>query len=97
MGGGDPSIAIPSVLVTQADGATLRSSIAGGLDVTLRLDPALDSGADGGDRVLLYSPTTYAAGSSVSHWDLSVSPDLLMEPILSSSVSSDVDLTLGRA
>ena len=55
--------------------------------------PALSSGADAGGRVMLYSPSSYAGGSSVSHWDTSADPDLLMEPALTSMVSSDVDLT----
>jgi MYXO-CTERM domain-containing protein len=43
------------------------------------------SGAGGGctgagSRVRMYAPSTFQPGSSVSHWDTSCSPNLLMEP-----------------
>jgi hypothetical protein len=91
MGGTDPTITIPSVRITQADGAILKANL-GGLNATLRVDPALMSGADGGNRPLMYAPNPYQSGSSVSHWDTSAEPNLLMEPAITSSVSSDPDL-----
>ena len=94
LGGGDPSITIPSVRVTQADGITLKAAIAGGLNVTLIKDPARNAGADPANHVFLYSPTPFASGSSVSHWDVSANPNLLMEPALSNDLHDDVDLTL---
>ena len=93
MGGTDATITIPSVRVTQDDGNLLKSALASGLNVTLRRDPTLNQGADGSNQVLMYSPTTYSSGSSVSHWDVSPDPDLLMEPSLMGSVSAGVDLT----
>jgi hypothetical protein len=93
MGGTDATITIPSVRVTQDDGNLLKSALASGLNVTLRRDPTLNQGAAGGTQVLMYSPTTYSSGSSVSHWDVSPDPDLLMEPSLMGGVSSNVDLT----
>lgn len=42
--------------------------------------------------VKMYAPSPYVSGSSVSHWDTTNSPDLLMEPILTGA-KSDVDLT----
>jgi hypothetical protein len=42
----------------------------------------------------LYAPSTIEAGSSVSHWTKSASnPNLLMEPVLSTGLFNDVDLT----
>ena len=38
--------------------------------------------------------TRISPGSSVSHWDTSAEPNLLMEPALNGSLSQDVDLTL---
>jgi len=35
-----------------------------------------------GDHVQMYAPTTYSPGSSVSHFDIDVTPDDLMEPFL---------------
>ena len=93
MGGSDATITIPSVRITQADGATLKASLAGGpVNVTLRVIPPVLAGADAAGRVLMYTPSTYSSGSSVSHWDVSATPDLLMEPALSNSLSSNPDL-----
>ena len=94
MGGSDDSITIPLVSITQADGATLRASLAQGVSVTLRLDPTRRSGTDSGGRVLLYAPNPVDAGSSISHWDSSAFPHLLMEPSLASDLPHAVDLTL---
>ena len=41
------------------------------------------NGADRDGRLLLYAPDPVELGSSISHWDTSVSPNLLMEPALS--------------
>ena len=62
---------------------------------TLALDPTQLAGADTLGRVMLYTPSELAPGSSVSHWDVSASPDLLMEPNASPLVPvGTVDLTL---
>jgi hypothetical protein len=93
MAGSDPTITIPSVRVTIDDGNTLKSALGSGLTVTLLKSAAENQGADNVDLVKLYTPNVYSAGSSVSHWDTSAQPDLLMEPALMPSVSSGVDLT----
>jgi hypothetical protein len=41
----------------------------------------LVSGRDGSGNVLMFSPNPVQPGSSVSHWDTSLSPDQLMEPM----------------
>src|SRR5262249_32268425 len=40
------------------------------------------AGADASGRALLYSPNPYQSGSSVSHFDMSMSPSQLMEPVI---------------
>ena len=94
MGGDDASITIPLVLVAQADGASLRANLAAGVAVTLRLDPTRHAGTDAAGSVLLYAPNPVDAGSSISHWDSSAFPHLLMQPSLASDLKHDVDLTL---
>lgn len=94
MAGSDDSITIPVVSVTQADGATLRANLSAGVSVTLRLDPSRRAGADAAGSVLLYAPDPVEAGSSVSHWDSSAFPHLLMQPNLSADLPHAVDLTL---
>ena len=93
LGGADPTITIPSVRVTQADGVTLKAAIASGLNVTLLTDPALLAGADPQGRVMMYTPNPFQAGSSVSHFDVSCTPNLLMEPAVNGDLTSSVDLT----
>src|SRR5262249_34230524 len=75
-GGSDPSITIPSVAITQADGATLKTAIAGGpTTVTLRLSPTNQSGLTANHHVRMYAPNPFQSGSSVSHWDVTATPN----------------------
>ncbi len=93
LGGTDATITIPAVRVTQADGVTLKAQIASGLNVTLLADPALMAGADSQGRVMMYTPNPFQSGSSVSHFDVSCTPNLLMEPAVNADLTSSVDLT----
>jgi hypothetical protein len=45
-------------------------------------------------HVRLYAPAVYEASSSVSHWDTSAKPDLLMEPFYSAHTGNLTDLTV---
>lgn len=45
------------------------------------------------NHMRLYAPHTYDASSSVSHWDSSATPDLLMEPNYSLNTGDHTDLT----
>ncbi|ACG74521.1 protease-associated PA domain protein [Anaeromyxobacter sp. K] len=93
LGGADPSIVIPSVRVTLADGNALRAALAqGAVNVTLGLDLAVMAGADRDGQVLLYTPNPVQPGSSVSHWDTSTSPNQLMEPAINADLPHSVDL-----
>jgi hypothetical protein len=94
LGGTDASITIPSVRVTQDDGAALRAQLSAGVHLALGLDLAVRSGADAGGRALLYAPDPFETGSSISHWDDLASPNLLMEPSINGDLTHDVDLTL---
>ncbi len=42
----------------------------------------------------MYAPNPYEGGSSISHWDTSASPNLLMEPNISSDLPIALDATL---
>ena len=65
------------------------------IDATLRLDPSRPQGMDDIGHLLMYAPNPLEQGSSVSHWDLSASPDLLMEPSASPLVGfGQLDLTV---
>lgn len=93
LSGTDATITIPSMRVTQSDGALLKANIASGLNVTLKVDATRLAGTDPLGRVMAYTPNPFQSGSSVSHWDTSAEPSLLMEPSITSTLSSSVDLT----
>ena len=93
MGGADPTITIPSVIVQQADGVALKANapITGGM----LAGPVTLAGTDAAGRTRLYSPWVVATGSTFSHFDTALSPNALMEPFDTPSVQSQfsVDLT----
>ena len=93
MTGSDPTITIPSVRISQSDGDLLKANLAG-MNATLLLDPTKRAGTHPSGRVKMYAPNPFQSGSSVSHWDVSAEPNLLMEPAINTSLSSDVDLTM---
>jgi hypothetical protein len=89
LGGSDPSITIPAISLSQADGTTLKADIDavrdrfGGrvaVQGAVYRNPLQLSGADPQRRPFLFTPATYQGGSSVSHYDSSAFPNLLMEP-----------------
>jgi len=96
MGGADPTITIPSVLITQADAATLNSALKyrsrtrSGVWATIGLNMAQLLGADTLGRVLLFTPNPFQSGSSVSHWDTIAFPNLLMEPNINADLTHNV-------
>jgi hypothetical protein len=107
--GVDPTITVPVVAVTLADGDALRAAVAaakpygsrskpGQVTASLPTHPARLAGGDAGKRPLLYTPNPFAGGSSVSHWDVSAFPNLLMEPNINSDLTNELvppkDLTL---
>jgi hypothetical protein len=97
MGGGDATINIPSLMVSLADGSTLKSQLSAGENATLLLDTSAPSGVDAQGRVRIYAPNPVEGGSSVSHWDVSLFTNQLMEPSVEGdlvhSVAVPADLT----
>jgi hypothetical protein len=91
-GGTDPSIVIPVVGISQADGITLKANLPG-VNVTLDLDPSQFAGADPTGRPFMYAPNPFQSGSSVSHFDVSLIPNALMEPAINGDLHVNVDLT----
>ncbi|MDN4054750.1 peptidase [Massilia sp. YIM B02763] len=100
-GGTDGTVTIPAVGVSLEDGNKLTASVGsaallgsrakpGVVTVNLGTDPTRIAGADAYGRPLLYTPATLAPGSSVSHWDVTASPNLLMEP----NINADLGTTL---
>lgn len=85
-GGVDPNIVVPVVTITQALGAAYRATPT---FADLRRNPGIRTGTSSG-YVRLYAPTTFAGGSSVSHWDTSATPSLLMEPFITADLGSNL-------
>lgn len=103
MSGSDPAIAIPSARITQANGIALkaalqrRSRTQSGVVASLGIDTTRLAGADAAGRILLYTPSIYSPGSSVSHYTTEAKPNQLMEPSINDDlphvVTTPRDLT----
>lgn len=82
----------------QASAVNFRNLVWIGAQTTASVPGVLSSGFDGSNRARVYTPNPIEVGSSVSHWDTSLTPNQLMEPNISSnlthSVSVPQDLTL---
>jgi hypothetical protein len=96
MSGNDASITIPSVRITQADGIRLkaalqrRSRTQSGVVASLGLDTTRLAGTDDAGRILMYTPTTYSPGSTVSHYTTEAKPNQLMEPAINTDLTHEV-------
>lgn len=99
----DPSVTIPVFGISQALGGQLRTAAASAsptspVYVELAASPRVRAGTTAGFP-RLFAPLVFTPGSSVSHWDVSATPSLLMEPsitpALTSSVKNPEDLSRG--
>jgi hypothetical protein len=99
LGGADPTITIPSVRITLADGNTLKANLPG-VNASLTVDLSVLAGADVEGKALLNTPNPVQPGSSISHWDPIAFPNQLMEPAINSDLTHSVkepeDLTLAE-
>jgi hypothetical protein len=92
--GAAPTVSIPVTAVSQTDGNAIRTALGSGtVTATLSLDPAHVAGMDNAGHVRMYDPNPEQQGSSVSHFDVSAFPNLLMEPAINPDLSQNVDLT----
>ncbi|MFO1306155.1 MAG: PA domain-containing protein [Burkholderiales bacterium] len=93
LGGTDPTITIPSIGISNADGDAIKAALPN-VTAGFFVDPSRRAGTTEG-LVRLYAPQTVALGSSISHFDTSATPDLLMEPFASANTRANatVDLT----
>jgi hypothetical protein len=97
MGGTDLAPGLPSITalgISRDDGNLLKGELPG-VNASLVADQALGlSGADAGGFPLLYAPNPVEPGSSVSHWDTTLTPNALMEPFISSDLKGATTLDL---
>jgi hypothetical protein len=104
LGGADPSITIPAVRVSQADGAVIAASLtkangnANGTVGKFERSKTLISGTDAQRRITMFTPNPYQSGSSVSHYNTTAQRNQLMEPSINAdlthSLTTPIDLTL---
>ena len=109
LGGSDPTIVIPTVSLSQAQGTLLKQAVPdavkfgsrsrpGSVVANFAFDASRKAGADPLGRPLLYTPNPLIGGSSVSHWDVTAFPNLLMEPNISADLTTSLvpplDITL---
>lgn len=92
LGGTDGTITIPSVRVTLTNGTLIKNNLpaTGNLSTT----NVRKAGMNGSGRMLMYAPSPFQSGSSVSHWDTSATPNLLMEPAINVDLDGSLDATL---
>ena len=93
--GTDPAVTIPVMGLTLVDGNALKTAIGGGpTNVTMKLHPTRRAGTHPSGRVRMYAPNPFQGGSSVSHFDVTLAPNALMEPSINSDLTSNVDMTV---
>lgn len=92
--GAAPTVTIPVTSLSLTDGNALRVALgSGAVTAKLSLDATRTTGVNNAGRVLMYAPNPGQPGSSVSHWDVSAFPNLLMEPAINPDLTQSVDLT----
>ena len=102
-GGADATVTIPVLGITQADGLILRAALStrsrarSGVIGTFGVTGTQYTGADPLGRARMFAPNPFQGGSSVSHFDVSMFRNQLMEPSINSdllqSVLPPIDLT----
>jgi hypothetical protein len=92
--GAAPTVTIPVTAVSMTDGNAIKAALGGTVNATLCLDPTKLAGVDNlsPSRVRIYDPNPAQPGSSVSHFDVSAFPNLLMEPAINPDLTQSVDM-----
>lgn len=104
LGGTDPTITIPAVRITLADGNAIktqlltRSRTNSGVFARIGLFGTQIAGADLLGRIKMFAPNPFQSGSSVSHYDTTATRNQLMEPSINGDLTQvvvpPVDLTM---
>jgi hypothetical protein len=97
LAGVDPTITIPSVLISRHDGLAFLAQIPN-VTANLGINLGVRNGADLLGRARLFMPFPVQGGSSGSHYDAAAFRNLLMEPAINPDLTHNVkapdDLTL---
>ncbi|MEP6633642.1 MAG: PA domain-containing protein, partial [Luteimonas sp.] len=95
LGGADPTVTIPAVSLSQADGTALKAALPGS-SVGLAVQPGF-AGSDATGRARLYAPATLAQGSTFSHYDARMFPNALQEPAINQDLDGNFRVDLNPA
>lgn len=87
---------VPTVSVSLADGNAIKAALPG-VNLALATLPGQYAGADRNGFARLYTPSALQPGSTFSHYDVSTTPNALMEPSITASLESNVMLDLTPA
>jgi len=92
----DPTLTatIPALSLNLSDSNAIRAQ-GTGMHAALGNVAGQFAGADASNRPLLYAPSVVAGGSTFSHFDVSLTPNALMEPFINDDLAANfrVDLT----
>jgi hypothetical protein len=91
LGGADPTITIPAVRITLADGNAIKAQLGANPVGRMRVDMTVRQGADASGRALLNAPNPVQPGSSISHWDPIAFRNQLMEPAINADLTHSLD------
>jgi hypothetical protein len=94
-GGSDPTVTIATIGISITDGNAIKAA-ATPVTAEYFVDPSRRAGMAEG-FVRLYAPRVVALGSSISHFDVTAKPDLLMEPFSTPGTRANVNLDLTPA
>lgn len=102
--GGDSTVTIPVLGITQAQGNTIKSAFTtrsrarSGVQGTFGVSGTQYTGADPLGRMQMFAPNPFQGGSSVSHFDSFAFRNQLMEPAINADLTQSVvppfDMTL---
>jgi PA domain-containing protein/pre-peptidase len=94
--GGTPvsPVTIPVILVSQADGNTLKANLSG---LTGTVGKGTGLAGTNADGVQIYAPGVLSPGSSFSHYDTRLTPNAIMEYAINQDLRGEIDLDLGPA
>jgi hypothetical protein len=91
MGGADPTITIPAVMLSLADANTVRSNLPG-VFATIGLDLSLVAGTERTTGLMqLNAPQPVIPGSSISHYEPVAFRNQLMEPGINNDLTHSVE------
>jgi hypothetical protein len=92
LGGTDPTVVIPAVMISIGTGAAIKAQLAAAqtVSVTIGVDLTQRAGADPSDLAQLYATNPVQPGSSLSHFDNIAFRNQLMEPAINPDLTHEL-------